>query len=147
MPEINETDQQSVVQEKWSAIRSAIRTRWPEITTSDLREISGDSRKLVALVNQKTSMSLSDIEAAIDEIAEGSGGLLSRLTGVVTQFVDDARDQIEEPVQAAVDSARGTIQEWPAVSLFTVFSAGMLAGLGFGLLLTLPEPKPAQWWR
>jgi hypothetical protein len=147
MPEINEKNQQSVVQEKWSAIRSAIRSRWPEITVADLREIDGDSRKLVALVNQKTSMPLPEIESAIDQIAESSNGLLCRLTGAVSQFADDARHNIEKPVRAAMSSAKETLERRPAVSMFSVFSAGMLAGLGLGLLLTRPEPKPAQWWK
>ena len=61
-----ENRMQEQVADRWNSIRQAIRQRWSQITDEDLRTIDGDSRKLVALVNQKTDMPLPEIEAAID---------------------------------------------------------------------------------
>lgn len=84
-----------------------IADRWPQLTEDEVRAIDGDSRKLVALVHQRTGEELSRIESQIDEIAASSGGLMSRLTAPVTKSV----------VQA------------PGRTLAVSFAAGMLVGI------------------
>lgn len=139
-------DQKSVVAEKWRSIRSAIQARWSEITNDDLKMIDGDSRKLVALVNQKTNMPLHEIEQAIDEIAAQSGGLLSRIMQSTSDMAAAASDRISEPASEAYRQMRQTVASRPAASLAGVFGAGAIVGLCCGLLLLDRSPPPPKWW-
>jgi len=139
MPASNSTGERPTMDSRWNEIRSAIRVRWPEISAEDLRNMDGDSRKLVALVNQKTSMPLHEIEAAIDELAESSGGLLTRLANTAQVMAGDAARRVSEPMAKATRSAGEMISECPASSVATVFGAGFLVGLGLALL-TAPAP-------
>lgn len=131
-------DHRTTVEAKWNQIRSAIRARWSEISAEDLRNIDGDSRKLVALVNQKTKTPLPEIEAAIDELAASSDGLLNRLTAATKVLAADVARQVTEPAEAAARSIRTVVTESPSKSIGVVFGAGLLAGLGVGLMLMNP---------
>jgi ElaB/YqjD/DUF883 family membrane-anchored ribosome-binding protein len=136
---------QEQVADRWNSIRQAIRQRWAQITEEDLRAIDGDSRKLVALVNQKTDMPLHEIEAAIDEIAQQSGGLLSRVLSSASDFAADASRRVAEPAQEAWRQARTVVAERPMASLGGAFGAGLVVGLCCGLLL-FERPQPPRWW-
>lgn len=134
-------DQRTTVEAKWNQIRSAIRARWSEISADDLRNIDGDSRKLVALINQKTKTPLSEIESAIDELAASSGGLLNRLTTATKVMAADVARQVTEPAQSAARSVRTAINESPTRAVGAVFGAGLLAGLMVGLMLLSPNSR------
>ena len=140
-----ENRMQEQVADRWNSIRQAIRKRWSEITEDDLRAIDGDSRKLVALVNQKTEMPLHEIEVAIDEIAQQSGGLLSRVMSSASDFAADASRRVAEPAREAWRQARDTVAERPMASLGGAFGAGLAIGLCCGLLL-FERPQPLRWW-
>ncbi|MEZ6078089.1 MAG: hypothetical protein R3C56_21180 [Pirellulaceae bacterium] len=43
------------IEDRWEELRANIRRMWPDLSKDDLKEIGGDSRKLIALVHQKTS--------------------------------------------------------------------------------------------
>jgi ElaB/YqjD/DUF883 family membrane-anchored ribosome-binding protein len=136
-------DQRKIVDERWDEIRSSLRSQWPALSNDDLNMIDGDSRKLVALVHQKTNLPLHEIEEGIDAIASRSHGLLSRimrttsdLTESAARQVESARRQVEgaarqvtEPVGRAVREARQMVVERPLPSIGTVFAAGFVLGL------------------
>lgn len=140
-----ENRMQEQVADRWNSIRRAIRQRWSEITDEDLRAIDGDSRKLIALVNQKTSTPLHEIESAIDEIAQNSGGLLNRVLSSASDLAADASRRVAEPTREAWRQARDTVAERPMASVGGAFGAGLLVGLCCGLLL-LERPQPPRWW-
>lgn len=140
-----ENRMQEQVADRWKSIRHAIRERWTQITDEDLKAIDGDSRKLVALVNQKTDMPLHEIEAAIDEIAQKSGGLMSRIVSSASDLAADASRRVAEPAREALRQARDTVAERPMASLGGAFGAGLMIGLCCGLLL-FERPQPPRWW-
>ena len=141
MAESKMVDQRTAVEAKWNQIRSAIRARWSEVSADDLRNIDGDSRKLVALINQKTKTPLPEIESAIDELAASSGGLLNRLTTATRVMAADVARQVTEPTQAAARSVRTAINESPTKAVGAVFGAGLLTGLMVGLMLLPPGSR------
>jgi len=129
-------EQQQLVEQKWDQIRSAIKTKWSQLTDEDLRMIDGDSRKLVALVHQKTNLPIHEIEDGIDQIAAQSEGLLSRIVRTAGEFAQSASSfaqsagsQVAEPVQKAYTQARQLVEARPLPSLASAFAAGMLLGI------------------
>jgi ElaB/YqjD/DUF883 family membrane-anchored ribosome-binding protein len=132
----NMTDQQKLVEEKWKQIRGAIKAKWTQLGDQDLEMIDGDSRKLVALVHQKTNLPLHEIEEGIDEIASQSEGLLSRLVRTASDFAQSAGSfaqsagsQVSAPVQRVYSQARRLVEDQPMPSVASVFGAGLLVGL------------------
>lgn len=129
--------------EDWDQIRTAIKAKWSEITDADLQGLDGDSRKLVALVTQRTGLSLHDAEVAVDELAATSEGLLTRIAGKAQELAAD----FARPVQAAGESVRNAVADSPSISLATAFGAGLVVGLGLVALLYEPEPKSSWSWK
>lgn len=137
------TDQQQLVEQKWNQIRGALKAKWSQLTDEDLKMIDGDSRKLVALVHQKTNLPLHEIEEGIDEIASQSEGLLSRIARTASEFaqsagqyaqsagqyVQSAGSQVAEPMQRAYSQAREMVEARPLPSVAGSFAAGMLLGI------------------
>lgn len=122
-------DHQKLVEERWKDIRSALKTKWSELTDQDLEMIDGDSRKLVALVSQKTSMPIHEIEESIDQIAAKSGGLLSRSVRATTEFAQTAQRSVSAPADRAYRQARKFVKQQPLPSVGAAFGVGMLVGL------------------
>jgi hypothetical protein len=122
-------DRQQLLESRWKSLRSAIRSRWQEITDEDIRMIGGDSRKLIALINQKTDMPLSEIEQAIDEIAAGSGGLLTRVIRSTENAAKKAGEQVARPLGQVYHQAQRQVTRHPGISLSGAFCAGMLIGV------------------
>jgi len=135
------TEQQQLVAQKWDQIRSAIKAKWSQLSDQDLEMIDGDSRKLVALVHQKTNLPLHEIEEGIDAIAAESQGLLSRIARTASEFAQSASEfaqsagsQVSVPMQRAYTQARELVETRPLPSVASAFAAGMLLGiLGYAL--------------
>ena len=139
------SDQRKLVDDRWDEIRSALKSQWSVLTDDDLNMIDGDSRKLVALVHQKTNLPVHEIEEGIDAIAAKSNGLLSRLLRTTSEFtesaarqVGSAARQVSEPVTRVASQAMRMVDERPLPSVGTVFAAGLLLGL-LAYRLTLEE--------
>lgn len=122
-------DQQKAVEESWNDIRAALKSKWSELTDQDLEMIDGDSRKLVALVSQKTSMPVHEIEEAIDQIASQSGGLLSRIAHSTAQLANAARRSVTMPADRVYQQARQMVEQQPMPSVGAAFGVGLLVGL------------------
>lgn len=130
------SEQRKMVDERWAEIRSSLKSQWSVLTDQDLNMIDGDSRKLVALVHQKTNLPLHEIEEGIDAIALSSNGLLSRILRTSGEFtesaarqVTSAARQVTEPVGRAVKQATQVVVDRPLPSIGAVFGAGLLLGL------------------
>ena len=117
------------LEKRWDELRSNIRKTWPELSKDDLREIDGDSRKLIALVHQRTGADLSEIEEKIDEIAASSEGLLNRVARTAQQAYSSAAEHIGEPLSHAYSSTRQQIVTAPGRSVGLAFGLGILIGL------------------
>ena len=123
------------LEERWEAVRSQVRKHWPQITKDEMAMIDGDSRKLVALVHQKTGADLSDIEAQIDEIAASSEGLLGRVTRTVQEAASSAAHQVSEPVAQAYQVVHEQITASPGRAACVAFTTGLMLGLGMASLV------------
>lgn len=139
------SEQQQFVEQKWDQIRSALKAKWSQLSDQDLQMIDGDSRKLVALVHQKTHLPLHEIEEEIDAIAAESEGLLSRIARTASEFAQTASQyaqtagsQVAAPVQKVYSQAREMVESRPLPSVATVFGAGMLLGI-LAYALTVDE--------
>lgn len=130
------SEQQQLVEQKWDQIRGALKAKWSQLTDQDLKMIDGDSRKLVALVHQKTNLPLHEIEEGIDAIAAQSEGLLSRIARTASEFAQaaghyaqSAGSQVAAPMQRAYSQARDMVEARPLPSVASSFAAGMLLGI------------------
>lgn len=113
---------------RWEELRAAIRKQWPSLSADDLSLIDGDSRKLIALVHQKTGADVSDIESRIDAIAEGSNGLFDRVTRSIQAAGTQANDAVVEPLIQAYHSVEDQVSAYPARAFAMAFGAGMVIG-------------------
>lgn len=119
------------IEDSWDAIRAELRNRWPMLTAKDLQLIDGDSRKLIALVHQRTGDNLTQIEAAMDEIAAGSGGLLSRVSCQAREAVATGANAAGELASSVAVSVGTRVRQRP------VRAVAWAAGLGVVLGVTL----------
>ena len=143
-PRRGEANQPSL-ESRWDELRSRIRETWPEISKEDLREIDGDSRKLVALVHQRTGADLSQIEEKIDEIASSSEGLLNRVSRTAQQAYSTAAERISEPLSHAYASTRQQIVTAPGRSVGMAFGLGIVIGLSVASMMKdMLAPKPQR---
>ncbi len=126
------TDENSAstdIESRWEELRSKIRKEWPALSKADLALIDGDSRKLVALVQQKTGAEVSVIEAKIDEIAAASEGLLNRLARTVQSAASQASHAVADPVMQAYHSVEGQVAATPVRSCGVAFGTGLIIGV------------------
>jgi len=123
------TSDHAEIAAQWNVVRSTVGERWPELTTEDLEAIDGDSRKLVAILHQKTGQDLPTIERELDKIAAQSGGLLQRVNASAQDLMHSASDR----VQVTATQTRATLESQvltnPTRALFASFGIGMLVGL------------------
>lgn len=142
---------QPSLEKRWDELRSRIRKTWPELSKDDLREIDGDSRKLIALVHQRTGADLSQIEEQMDEIASSSEGLMSRVARTAQQAYASAAEHIGEPLSQAYSSTRQQIAGAPGRSVGLAFGLGILIGLSTASIVRDMQASNARasrydWW-
>lgn len=135
------------IEQRWEELRGNIRKMWPELTKEDLQAIDGDSRKLIALVHQKTGADIGDIESRIDELAASSEGLLNRVTRTTQQAFAAASERVGEPLTKAYSATRQQVVESPARSVGIAFGAGLLVGLCMASLIKdAVQPPARRYW-
>ncbi len=135
------------IEQRWDELRSNIRKAWPELTKEDLEAIDGDSRKLIALVHQKTGADIRQIEERIDELAASSEGLLNRVTRTTQQAYAAASERVAEPLSQAYSATRQQVVESPARSVGIAFGVGLVVGLcTASLIKDAVQPPPRRSW-
>lgn len=143
----------------WAQLSRELRQKWPQLTRDDLKMTNGDSQKLVAILHQKTGENLKQLEHAVDEVAAKSGGMLSRLSGAMSDASYEASHAMADAGRYVYDQAgvagqeayrrgqqvyRGAedgIRQWP----LPVLAATLVAGVALGMLL-VPRPEPQRPW-
>ena len=149
------SDEAKLVETRWRSIRNQFSQHWPELTQDDLKLVNGDSRKLVAIVHQRTGRSLPEIEEVIDDIASNSGGLLSRISNSVIDVASNTAAQVSETasvtyersaesIGTAYDALGDSIKRSPATVLPIAFGVGVLFGL---MLSSSSSPQRRNSWR
>ncbi len=157
--------------DNWSSLRRKIHNHWPEIGDSELRDVKGDSRRLVAIIHQRTGGTLSEIEEKIDKIAQESEGLLSRISGTAGDYAYSAKEGLaggskyvsdkvgdcvestgqlmRDGYQGAVDyssqgyqGTRSAIQSNPLQAAAIAFGTGAVVGYALLSSMLIPPPKP-----
>jgi ElaB/YqjD/DUF883 family membrane-anchored ribosome-binding protein len=146
------------VAQRWDELRAAIRTQWPSLSAEDLSLIDGDSRKLIALVHQKTGAEVSEIEARIDDIAAGSQGLLDRVSRSVQESVAQVGETVAqtgestmEPLSEAYHAVEARVAASPGAACGIAFGTGLVIGVfAASLLKDANEPAHSSycdgWW-
>lgn len=135
------------IEDRWEELRSNIRKMWPDLSKDDLTEIGGDSRKLIALVHQKTGADIHEIEERIDELAASSEGLLNRVVRSTQQAFSSASEQVTEPLSQAYSATRQQVVDSPLRSVGVAFGAGILIGLcAASLIKDVQNPPPRRFW-
>lgn len=141
-----QTDEPNIEQ-RWEELRGNIRKVWPELTKQDLLAIDGDSRKLIALVHQKTGADVREIESRIDELAASSEGLLNRVTRTTQQTFAAVTERVGEPLSQAYSATRQQVVESPARSVGIAFGVGLVVGLcTASLIKDALAPPPRRYW-
>jgi uncharacterized protein YjbJ (UPF0337 family) len=138
------------VQEQWKSVRERIAQRWPQLTKDELNSIDGDSRKLIALIQQRTGDNLSQIEEEIDRVAQQSSGLLERVQRSARQATEEGAQYLQESYTWARDGVSSSVRQAPATSVGIAFVAGTLLGtlVGMSLMRSLTPPtKHYGWYR
>ncbi|MCA9133929.1 MAG: hypothetical protein KDA45_12270 [Planctomycetales bacterium] len=134
------------IAERWEQVRFQLRKHWPQLSNEDLSAIDGDSRKLIALVHQKTGADIREIESQIDTIAASSEGLLDRVNRTIQQAVASASDQVGEPLSQAYQATREQIVHAPGRSVGIAFAAGLLIGLGAASMIRDVQAPRRSFW-
>lgn len=147
------SEQHLHVAQNWEAVQSEVYRRWPQISAEDLELVQGDSRKLAALIHQKTGQSLDEIEDALDDLAAESGGLLSRLSDSAHQAADSAANYARAKAQNisqsgahAYEAAEHAVVERPLSSVAVAFGVGFALGMCITSLLSSSSPPPPPPW-
>lgn len=120
---------QSEIEQRWEKLRSLVAAKWNLLTKKDLAMIDGDSRKLIALIHQRTGENLPDIEDAIREIAAGSGGLLSRVGEYSPAAAALFNERIYPAAAHSYDSFSERVRANPTSAMLVALSVGVLLGV------------------
>ncbi len=137
------------IETRWEELRANIRKTWPALSKEDLKSVDGDSRKLIALVHQKTGADISEIESMIDELAVSSEGLLSRVTRSAQHAFESASEHVTQPISHAYAATRDQISEAPGRSIGISFGLGLLIGICTASLIKDYQERSHQraWYR
>lgn len=135
------------IEDRWEELRANIRRMWPDLSKDDLKEIGGDSRKLIALVHQKTGADIHEIEERIAELAESSEGLLNRVVRSTQHAFSTASEHVTEPLAQAYAATRQQVVGSPVRSVGIAFGAGVLIGLCTASLINdVQNPPSRRFW-
>ena len=133
---------QQELQGSWNQLRGQIKSKWGQLTDSDLTQAEGNIERLVGMIQQKTGAARRDVEAFFDQaVAEGSQ-MGQRVMNTARQFANDASDavshaygDVSERVQDGYEQAEEVIRARPAESLSVAFGAGLITGIVVTLLM------------
>lgn len=138
--------ERQAVKDQWEVIRARLRERWPQLSREDIQQIDGDSRKLIALIHQRTGEGLHDIEEAIDELAASSEGLLERVKRTASETVESSAEYVRGSYNYAREGITHRVEEQPGASLTVAFAGGALLGWLIGHSMARSVQQPRHWY-
>ena len=119
------------LQGQWTQFRSAVKSRWSELTEEDLQLLEGKLEQLVGRIQVKSGEAKEAIESFFV-------GLLARGTSAVThgaETVGQFAHKVGDRVTADYERAEDTVRHNPAASVAAVFGIGLVTGLIVGLIV------------
>ena len=125
---------------QWNQIRGKIKEKWGQLSDDDLRIVGGNVDQVIGRIQQRTGEMRSDIEDFLNDLmseprlreaADAAMGYASS----AAESVREGYQQVAQQAQEGFASARDLVRDRPGQSMATIFAAGALAGICFGLLM------------
>ena len=133
---------QTVLEENWNEIRSALRSKWEQLTDHELRGFKGTADDLVQMIARRTGQAKTVIENQLEEMIT-QGRSIQKQVG---QYVSEAATHAGEACEAGRDIAARKLadgyrqaskyaKENPGAAVAILLGSGILAGLGIAMLM------------
>lgn len=126
----------------WSEIRGKLRSRWGELTDSELCELDGNVQEIVGHIQHKTGAAREQIESYLDELTQQSTSFVSEAAERLQQGACDTAESAEqlakqasESLKAGYENTEQLVRQRPVESLAVCFATGLITGVIVGLVL------------
>ena len=130
------------LQGKWAQLKGQIRDKWGQISDDELQRVQGNTEKLLGMIQEKTGVARSEVEAFFDKAVQQGQNTLDQAGEVARKYASQAGevvreqyDRATEQLEAGYESAQEMVRSRPAESLGVAFVAGVVAGGLIGLML------------
>jgi uncharacterized protein YjbJ (UPF0337 family) len=128
------------LQGNWNQLVGQVKSRWSQLTDSELTQADGDFQKLIGLIQRKTGQARDRIESELSRMVEEGSTVGARATQAVRDFAETAGERAQQTYEQVSDQFRGgyaqaerVVQQRPLESLAVAFGSGLIAGVIVGL--------------
>lgn len=133
---------QTVLEENWNDIKATLKSRWQQLSDRDLQSFTGSADQLVQMIQRRTGQARNVIENQLEEMI----AQCRSIQGQVGQFLSGAASQAGDAYSEGYDVAAQKLAEGykeasryakenPGAAVAILFGSGLLAGLGFAMLM------------
>ena len=130
----------------WNQISGFVKEKYGEFTDDALRQVEGNSQKLIAMIQEKTGQGREQIEAFVHDVYEKAGAQCSHLSQATSEFVESTGKSL----QRGYEQTTQVIAKRPAESVVAALVVGLIGGVMIGLSVASarrPEPTWRNGWR
>lgn len=132
----------------WNSIAGRVKEKYGEITDDELRQVDGNTDRLIGLVQRKSGQTREQVEAYVESLCQGECSVSDQ----VSQYAQSAGQAVRDGYQQVADSARGGFQHTsdafsnrPMSSVSAAFGIGLLAGIAIGLSIANHRRHEPTW--
>jgi uncharacterized protein YjbJ (UPF0337 family) len=133
---------QQTIEGHWNELAGKAKQVWGNLTDNDFKSVDGNIDQLVGMIQRKTGESRENIEAKIEEFANGFSTYAEQAAASVRQGAQQVAEKVQAATEHISDTARNTysdaeafVQLRPTESVAVAFGAGLIAGVVLGLVL------------
>lgn len=133
---------QTVLEENWNDIKATLKSKWQQLSDSDLQSFTGSADQLVQMIQRCTGQARNVIENQLEEMIAQSRSIQNQVgqfcSGVASQageVYSEGYDVAAQNLAEGYKQASRYAKENPGAAVAILFGSGLLAGLGIAMLM------------
>jgi uncharacterized protein YjbJ (UPF0337 family) len=133
---------QETLKGDWNQVTGKLRSKWGQLSNSEMQQYKGDASQLVGYIQRKTGESIDKIERFINDLSENRGETVGPAAEAIKDFASQAVETAKQGAEAIADHARSgyeaaerLVKERPASSVGVAFGAGLVVGILLSLVM------------
>ncbi len=148
LPGVRKVVSEAVLHENWNDISSALRARWWQLTSHDLRRFQGTAEQLVDMIQRRTGQRKNEIENELEDIIfqERSAKRVRRAIPDVDMFragdLENGTGLASDKLGEGYRHAAELVKRNPYAAVALLFLGGLVAGLGMAMLMRRQSSVP-----
>ncbi|MDV6032407.1 MAG: CsbD family protein [Phycisphaera sp. RhM] len=126
---------------QWNQIHGAVQKKYGQVTDDELREVEGDSERLIGLIQKKAGVAREEVESFVRKVYQDCGETCSNLTERAGEYAQATRDQLRQGYEGTTKA----VAKHPLESVVTALGVGLLAGIAIGYSLAADRYRQPTW--